>query len=292
MAFEKAVLTNVKAKIALTGPSGSGKTYSSLTLATGLANGGKIGFIDTEGDRGLFYANKFDFYRDTLKNHSPEAYISKIKEAEAEGIDVLIIDSITHEWKQLLEDLEKIPGSNSYAKWGQITPRHEAFLKVILEANMHIICTVRAKDKYILEINDKGKQAPKKVGLGLEQRDTIEYEFTTVLNLDSETHFATASKDNTGVFKTINSLMTEEHGRQLFLWCSEGVDVEEQEIGLHKSILLEDFLKKKEINETEALDFIGKVYHTKDFKHLKTKDYKDFMMKLKTNNYSINGLVA
>ncbi len=290
MAFEKAVLTNVKAKIAITGPSGSGKTYSSLALATGLANGGKIGFIDTEGDRGLYYSNKFDFYRDTLKNHSPEAYIDKIREAEAEGIDVLIIDSITHEWKQLLEDLEKIPGNNSYAKWGQITPRHEAFLKVILEAKLHIICTVRAKDKYVLEVNSRGKQVPKKVGLGLEQRDTIEYEFTTVLNIDSETHYSTASKDNTGVFKNINALITEEHGKRLFLWCTEGVDVEEQEIGLHKSILLEDFLEKKEIPEAEALKFILREYNSKEFKHLKLKHYKSFMMALKNNDYTLEGL--
>ena len=290
--FEKAVLMNVKAKVVIAGPSGSGKTFSSLRLASGLANGGKIGMIDTEGDRGLYYANKFEYFRDTLKNHSPEAYMGKIKEAKEAGVDVLIIDSITHEWKQLLEDLEKIPGSNQYAKWGQITPRHEKFLKTILETDMHIICTVRAKDKYILETNDKGKQAPKKVGLGLEQRDTLEYEFTTVIHTDSENHFATAGKDNTGIFKGLNELLSEKHGENLLLWCSEGIDPEEQEIGIQNANLLEDFMAKKKIPEEQARDFIKLVYDASDFRYLKKKDCRDFNDRLKKCNFDIASITA
>lgn len=55
----KAVRKQIKVKIALIGPSGSGKTYTALRLAKGL--GGNILLVNTEGDRGYFYANEFNY---------------------------------------------------------------------------------------------------------------------------------------------------------------------------------------------------------------------------------------
>ena len=47
-----------KARIAVMGPSGSGKTLSSLYLAKGITgNWGKVALIDTEHERGRFYAD-------------------------------------------------------------------------------------------------------------------------------------------------------------------------------------------------------------------------------------------
>lgn len=284
--FKKAKVENIKAKVLLAGPSGSGKTYSALRMATGLVNGGKIGFIDSEMDRGKYYADQFEYYISSLEDHSPEGYIKQILEAEKAGIEVLIIDSISHEWKALMEEKDKMPG-NSFTNFAKITPRHDKFLKVILQSKMHIICTVRAKDKYELQENNKGKMVPKKFGVGLEQRDTIEYEFTSVFHIDSDTHIPTTSKDNTGLFTEVEKPIDEETGIALLKWCDNGYNPELEEVGTEKATLLTDFLIKKKIEIEAAAATCKEYFNVDSFKELKMKDYKIFMTVLKKVNYKL-----
>ena len=61
MPFHKAARINAPIIVGLAGPSKSGKTYSALRLAVGLADGGKIAMINTEGARGHQYADKFEY---------------------------------------------------------------------------------------------------------------------------------------------------------------------------------------------------------------------------------------
>ena len=75
---------------------------------------------------------------------------------------------------------------------------------------------------YILETNDKGKQVPKKVGLAPIMRDGVEYEFTTVLDLDMH-HQALVSKDRTGLFGDELFLITEETGERFMKWLDHRV---------------------------------------------------------------------
>ena len=62
--------------------------------------------------------------------------------------------------------------------------------------------TGRGKDEYILETNSKGKMAPRKVGVGVQQDKDIEYEYMVTFMLDQETHIAEVAKDNTHLLKT------------------------------------------------------------------------------------------
>ena len=48
MGFKKATKAAAKLRAAIFGPSGAGKTYTSLRVATGLADGKPIAVIDTE----------------------------------------------------------------------------------------------------------------------------------------------------------------------------------------------------------------------------------------------------
>lgn len=224
--IRKAERRNVRAKIMLMAPSGGGKTYSALKLAGGLvAPGGKIGMIDTEERRGEYYANEFNYDVFPLSPpYSPERYIEAMREFQKEGYDVLITDSGSHEWMGrggIMEELDKMPGS-SFQKWGKLTPRHNAFIDAIIRCDMHVIFTCRAKDQYVVEENDRGKQAPKKVGVGPQQREGLEYEMTVTLLLDQKTHIAEAVKDNTHVFEGKYDVLTEEHGRLLRAWTLSG----------------------------------------------------------------------
>lgn len=67
-------------------------------------------------------------------------------------MEVIIIDSITHEWKYILDAVEKITqasnAKNSYTAWAKATPQHDTFIQAMLQSKCHIIATVRSKQDY------------------------------------------------------------------------------------------------------------------------------------------------
>lgn len=224
MGFQKAKKEQIWVKLLLNAPSGGGKTYGALRVATGLAKAcnSRVAALDTENGRIRYYADEFDFDDMQLEEpYSPEKYIAAIDEAVKAGYKVLIIDSTSHEWNFCLEQVNNMPGSNSYTKWKTITPRHNAFVEKILQSPVHIIATVRGKDEYILE-DSNGKKVPKKVGLGYSQRDGMEFEYTITLNLDQNTHRFAATKDNTHIFEDRYDMLTEEDGLALYRWANSG----------------------------------------------------------------------
>lgn len=259
MSFKKAEKKKVKLKLAVTGPSGAGKTYSSLILAKGL--GKSIAVIDTENGSASLYSDKFDF--DVLELSPPysiEKYKQAINDAIVGGYDVLIIDSISPAWSGeggLLQEKEKLDsrGGGSFQNWAKMTPKQESFISSILHSPIHTICTIRSKSDYIVETNDRGKAAPKKVGLAPIQRDGIEYEFSVVFDIALD-HSACASKDRTGLFNDRIFRIDESISKELTTWTDTGT---EQKIDLDKVI---DKLKQKTFGFTpeqkkEFLTIIG-----------------------------------
>jgi len=191
--FTKATKAEAKARIAVTGPSGSGKTYSALLWATELADGGKIAVIDTERDSAKLYADRFDF--DTLSMsapYHPDRLVEILKAAEEEGYAVVVIDSLTHFWNgqggilEIVENAGAKVSGNNFAGWKVATPIQQRMVDTILAFNGHIITSMRSKTEYSLEKGDNGRLSPKKIGLAPQQRDGIEYEYTLVLEMDTE----------------------------------------------------------------------------------------------------------
>lgn len=196
MPFTKATKTKARLRLALIGPSGSGKTYSALSIAKGF--GGKLALIDTEHGSASKYADLFDFDTQELSSFSPEAYIAAIDEAAKAGYDVLVIDSLSHAWMGkdgILESVDRVTkasrSNNAYTTgWRDATPRHNALVEALVQSPLHLIVTMRAKTAYVMEVNDRGKSEPKKVGMEAIQRDGLEYEFDVVgdLTLDLDLH--------------------------------------------------------------------------------------------------------
>lgn len=227
--FKKAVKSKLKLKLALTGPSGSGKTTAALKIATGL--GGKVALADTENESASLYADEFNF--DTCPvdaPYTPEKFIDVIKQAEKAGYDTLIIDSATHEWSgiggclEIVEQLKPKFGNNQWSAFSAVTPRHRKFVDAILQSKIHIIATFRSKTETAQEKDDKGRTRVVKLGMKSETRDGIEYEFTTVLDLNHDGHIAIASKDRTKLFGMPQQI-TVETGEKLKSWLEGGVDV-------------------------------------------------------------------
>lgn len=235
--FKKAERKSAKLRAALCGTSGSGKTYSALLLARGLAGpSGKIAVIDTERGSASLYADVTDFdVAELTPPYSPARYKALIT-AAAKEYDVLIIDSITHEWSGeggVLEMHDKAtaaePGRNSYTAWKNVTPHHTALVDAILAAPCHIIATMRSKTAYEIQDNGRGKKAPVKIGTAPIQKEGMEYEFTLVLDVSVEGNVATASKDRTRLWHQRNEVITTDHGMELRKWLESGapvVDVE------------------------------------------------------------------
>nr|WP_281726319.1 ATP-binding protein [Hafnia alvei] len=226
MKFEKAMRKKAKLRLALTGPSGAGKTYSALVICKSM--GGKTAVIDTEKGSASLYSNEFDF--DVLEldpPFSPERFIEAIAAAEAAGYDNLVIDSISHEWGGVggcLDDLDTIAKTkfkgNTHAAWSALTPRHRKFLDSILRVNCHVVATMRSKTE---TAQQEGSKKVVKLGIKSEQRDGVEYEFTTVLDINHETHTATASKDRTGLFSNVDyTVIDDSVGKKLVDWLNDG----------------------------------------------------------------------
>lgn len=228
MKFAKAIRKKSRLRLALTGPSGSGKTYGALQIALGL--GGKIAVIDTEKGSASLYSHLAEF--DVLElnpPYTPERFIEAVQAAEEAGYGTLIIDSITHEWSGVGGCLELVDGiakakykGNSWSAWNDITPRHRDFLDAILRSQMHIIATMRSKTE-TSQVEENGRKKVVKLGMKAEQRDGSEYEFTTVLDLVHDGHFATASKDRTGLFTDKDPKpLSPATGRELRAWLESG----------------------------------------------------------------------
>jgi hypothetical protein len=228
MQLRKAQRHQAKMRLGLFGPSGSGKTYTALLIASGMVPWEKICLIDTENGSGDLYDNLGPYNVLTLEApFHPEKYIKAINTCQAAGIELIIIDSITHEWSGKGGCLElhdeftrrmKIP--NSFTAWNEITPLHQSFIDTILQSSCHIIATGRTKTEYVLT-EKNGRQVPQKVGMKIESRDGFEYELTVALDL-SISHEAFASKDRTGLFKDGPFVPSAATGLLINAWCNSG----------------------------------------------------------------------
>ena len=212
-----------KIKMALQGSAGSGKTFSSLLLAKGLTNGNlsKVAIIDTENGSADLYAHLGNYNVLSLQPpFSPQKYAEAIQVCEDAGMEVIIIDSISHCWDYLLDYHSSLAG-NSFTNWAKIKPLEKLFIEKILQAKAHVIATMRTKQDYVLNQKD-GKFIPEKVGLKAVQRDGLDYEFTLVFDVDIK-HFVVSSKDRTGLFMGKPEFtISDSTGLQILDWCNSG----------------------------------------------------------------------
>lgn len=222
----------------LSGPSGSGKTYSALQLAKGITGDWKkIALADTENGSALYYAGSktgpwthipFDGIS-TKGGYSPENWNKLIQFAETLPIDVLILDSVSAEWEgvggclELVDELSQ--GKSAFSNgWKRVTPLHRAFIDRMRHSRLHILATMRSKQDYVVETNDKGKSTPRKVGTKSIQREGTDYEFGIILDIDMG-HYASSSKDRTGLFAGRTPFkIDEDTGKELLAWANSGVE--------------------------------------------------------------------
>jgi hypothetical protein len=195
------------ARIAITGPSNAGKTFTSLTFARELAGpDGRVVVADTNRGQALDYApadpanpgpREFRFDHCRIEgSYSPALIPDLIAQFTAEGAPVLVIDGMSPFWSGtdgMLELVDRLSGTKNdkfTSGWNAARPVEKRMLDALLGYPGHLIVTMRVKTDYVIEKNDAGKNAPRKIGLKPEQRDGLDYEFATVITLDTS-HRAT-----------------------------------------------------------------------------------------------------
>jgi len=242
MELQKAQRKQAVIKMGLQGPSGSGKTYSALLLAYGLVKDwDKIVVIDSENHSADLYAHLGDYSVVQIgPPFSPGKYIEAIELSEAAGMEVIIIDSISHEWEGQggILDIHSNMMGNSFTNWSKVGPLHAGFLNKILQSSAHIIATIRSKQDYIL-VEKNNRLTPEKIGLKGITREGLDYEMTIVLDLDLK-HQATASKDRSGLFMDKPQfVITEATGAMIKDWCMSGFKVSDIEAEIEQTTSLD-----------------------------------------------------
>ena len=228
--FTKAEKKRRKLRMAMFGPSGSGKTMSALRISTGMQTvcGGKVGLIDSEFRSSELYADRYPFeHLDLGDNKALDTYVDAINVAKTSGISVLVIDSLTHSWHELLEEVELLAKQkyrgNTWSAWSEGTPKQKKLINAILGFPGHVIATMRSKTAWEQEERN-GKKVPVRIGLSPEGGKGIEYEFDFLCEFSPD-HVANVIKDRTGKWqdKFIDK-PDEIFGRELVEWLNTGVE--------------------------------------------------------------------
>lgn len=293
MQLQTAERKRVKLRLNIASASGFGKTYGALLLAFGITGDWrKVAVIDTENESASLYAHLGSFKTVPLKPpFSPQRYIQAVRMCEDAGMEVIIIDSITHVWKGqggLLEYQTSLGGR--YQDWAKATPLYQQWLNTILQSPCHVITTCRKKQAYNI-ITEGNKTKVEKAGLDDEIRDGYEYEMTIAFDITNDQHMVKASKDRTGLFTGKSSfIITPETGKLIADWCNEGIPAVPAP---------NDFVER--IEACTDLKELSRLYilypeHQQTFHAQFTKRKKELQPApvtgegiLSTQNYSING---
>lgn len=286
MQVANAIREKQKALIGLVGPSGSGKSLSALLLAYGIVKEAypdlseeelwkKIGAADTEHRRLLNYVGQTHGnitigsfkYIDFEPPFNTERYNMAIKLLMQQGVEVIIVDSLSHQWQGEGGVVETHGGmqGNSFQNWGKLAPESSKLVKGLTTANVHMITTLRVKSDYVIEQVD-GKNVPKKVGMKPVQKDDMEYEFDTVFSISMD-HTARVSKDITNLFEGDEFIITDEIGSKLYRYLELGVDVQAEERARREeeeANRMSNVAKIRELSSTD--DKVAKIVSDCEFK--------------------------
>ncbi|TXD47776.1 AAA family ATPase [Polaribacter sp. IC073] len=285
MELKKSKRQNVKLRLGISGASGFGKSYSALLLAYGMTQDwNKIAIIDTENSSSSLYSHLGSYnVLDLESPYSPARYIEAIELCEKADIEVIIIDSITHEWNGTggcLDIHSKLGGR--FQDWANVTPLHQNFIDKILQSSCHVITTTRRKTDYSLDVVGNGRTQVIKHGTKEITREGFEYELTVNFELINDQHLIKASKDRTGLFMNKPEfIVTSKTGERLLKWCNA------------EPITIKEVLEK--INSSLSISALTKLYNENPSfqKPLEPqfRSKKDQLEQLvKPQNFSSNGV--
>ena len=229
--FKKAVPEMAFVKMGLYGKAGSGKTYTSSKVAIGLAQLIKdprpVAFIDTETGsdfvRPMFEEAKVELV--VAKSRAFEKLVQAVDEAEKEA-SVLIIDSITHFWYEIVRAYmsENNISRMAFHHWGPVKEEWRRFADRYVNSRLHIIMAGRAGDVWEDTPDEQGIMESKRVGTRMKAEVETGYEPSLLVEMVREykdkkkgatwTHRAYVMKDR---FDLIDGKAFDDPGLEQFM---------------------------------------------------------------------------
>jgi len=226
MQFNKATKKMAKLRAGLYSVSGGGKTMTALLIAKGI--GGKVAFIDTEHGSASKYSDLFDFDVCEMDSFNPKELIKGLENIPSE-YDTVIIDSMSAFWQGkdgILQQVEnagkRSQGGNSFRAWADVSPTLNRINDLVMGAPYHVITTLRAKTEYVVEQNEKGKAAPRKVGLAPVYKEGWEYNLDFVARLDTDNTLIVEKTRIPEFAGLVVNKPDEEIGKRLAAWLGQG----------------------------------------------------------------------
>lgn len=182
-------------KAGFMGAAGSGKTFTSSVLAVGTRAHfkllGPIGIFDTESGS-EYVAKKIQKATGVepvgLRSRSLSDLLEVAKECEQSGVSVLIVDSMTHIWRECcdsyLQAVNKVRSNNNmtalqkleFQHWSAIKDKFGKWTEFFLNSKMHIIVCGRLGYDYEFEENESGKKELIKTGVKMKTEGEFGYE--------------------------------------------------------------------------------------------------------------------
>jgi len=220
--FQPAVKTKAKLRLLIEGGPGDGKTFTALRVARGLV-ASRAAVIDTEAGSAQKYADLFGFDVLVLTSYEPQDYINAIAAAEDAGYEVAVIDSLTHEWEAVKNDVDrrKTGQANQFTAWKEPKLNHNKLVEKIVQARVHIIATVRSKVDYALDTSS-GRTEVKKLGMAPIQQDEMPYHFDVIGAMDSAHNMKISKSRIAALADKVIEKPGEEFGKKLAAWLAEG----------------------------------------------------------------------
>lgn len=192
-------------KAGFLGFAGAGKTYTATLLAIGTRKlfglTGPIAMFDTE--RGSDDIQDFVF-RETgakllvAKRRSLADLMSVARECEGAGVSVLVVDSITHVWRECVESYQRAKRGRGrsdrmeFQDWGRVKGEWQQWPDWFLNSPMHVIVCGRAGHEYETIENDDGKKEMVKSGIKMKAEGEFGFEPSLVVEMQRD--FATDRK--------------------------------------------------------------------------------------------------
>lgn len=203
--FKKAESTSAYLKAGFMGFAGSGKTFTATTIAIGLAQlinekklaqaGKPIFFLDTETGS--------DYVTPKIREAGLEIYAAKtrsfldcieaINECQDAG-SVLIIDSITHVWREFCDAYKKKKNRSrmEMLDWMAVKEEWARFTDAYVNSSAHIIMCGRAGFEYEHEVDEvSGKKQLIKSGIKMKAEGETGYEPSLLVLMERETDVRT-----------------------------------------------------------------------------------------------------
>jgi hypothetical protein len=188
--FTKAQNRQAYLKMGLMGFAGDGKTYTATRVAIGLVQYMRehienyqdkpVMFLDTETGSDwvmpMFEDNGIELQ--IAKTRAFYDLIPAVKEAEENG-SVLIIDSISHFWKELMESYAERKNRSyglQFQDWAWLKKEWGGFTDAFVNSACHIIMCGRAGYEYDFFEQEGGKKELEKTGIKMKAETETGYE--------------------------------------------------------------------------------------------------------------------